>query len=580
VAPADSTEQLPIQPVPPLAQTIHNARLAIEPLVGGFAFARARFFLNLFELTAKKAQQRLEERTATGANWASEGLLRYYLGCRHGLPYHVGWPVILEDDPKALSVCARAASLVAAALTLRQQMQSGRYARDRDGVTPLEMQQYANIFSTTRVPRAGCDDLVTAAANTQLAVMARGTIYCLDVGAGASAAVLRKAFESILQDAQSRPAGVVGELTAAAREDWAQARARLLKNNRAALEQVESSLMLVCLDDQHSPQTLSETAQRVRDGNPHNRWYDRSVQLVVFGNGKAGLWVEHSALDGDPATRFGAALWELGSASSQHLDETVAGSLPFRPLDWALDADAEEDLRRARAYSERLLGNREVLTLQIAGLGTSSLKKSVSLGALIQLAIQLGCLRHFGKLLSVVEPVQTRRFRGGRFDGFMTVTAASKAFVEAAQVPARAGELPELLRAATQSHFAQLVRSKKGSGWHSHISGLSAMDFPADRVKGVVAEDGKRRMMAKLDAGMRILGKWEMNAGSVPALRGVLSAGNVGIAPQMMALGYILKEDALVVDLRADGDYRGHCGPLIESVTEAIRFITAIPSAS
>ena len=569
--------ELPLQPIPGLEQTVANARSALAPFLGGFALARTSFLLRLFGLAARKPQKRLRERTSPSArNWASEGLARYYLACRHGLPFHVSWPVLLEDDPAEPSMIARATALLAAALEIHRDLRSGAYPRDADGGQPLEMMQYRNLFSTSRLPRQGCDDLVHAPPASHVAVMARGWVYRVPVE-GRDLAALRTELEGVLADARRRPPGPsssFGVLTAAPREEWAATRARLLQDpaNRAGVEMMEGALLLLCLDEESAPATLGDAMRLVRDGNLDNRWCDRSLQLVVFGNGRAGFSVEHSAVDGDPAARFGAAL-HARAAKLQVPRGPDGGAVELTRVDWKVDEPLMAALTRAHEHAGRMLHGREVLTERIPELGTASLGTRGHLGALIQIAIQLACAKTLGKLVTMVEPVQTRRFRGGRFDGFMVVTPQSKAFVEAALARPQAPELPGLLRAAMEAHFALLLRSKRGMGWHSHMSALASMDFPDDRVKGALGEEKKRAPLLKIDRGMAMLAKWEMNSGSVLGLPGVAAMGNVGVAPEMMAVGYIFKPDAMTVDVRADGRYRGHARALIQSMTESARWL-------
>jgi Choline/Carnitine o-acyltransferase len=47
---------------------------------------------------------------------------------------------------------------------------------------------------------------------------------------------------------------------------------------------------VLCLDS-CSPVTRDEVARELWHGDGTNRWYDKSVQIVVFANGKAGMMV-------------------------------------------------------------------------------------------------------------------------------------------------------------------------------------------------------------------------------------------------------------------------------------------------
>lgn len=77
--------------------------------------------------------------------------------------------------------------------------------------------------------------------------------------------------------------------------------------NEKLLERAEAAALVVCLDD-HAPETRSEVARSLWHGDGRNRHFDKSVQIVVFSNGKAGLVGEHSMMDGMPVRLYYARL--------------------------------------------------------------------------------------------------------------------------------------------------------------------------------------------------------------------------------------------------------------------------------
>jgi hypothetical protein len=227
------------------------------------------------------------------------------------------------------------------------------------------------------------------------------------------------------------------------------------------------------------------------------------------------------------------------------------------------------------------ISGRELVTRRLDGLGRATVPRGVSADAVVQIALQLASAAHFGRLLPTVQPVQTRRFRGGRFDGFMTVTPESRAFVEAHRADPRDGALPGLLRAALDAHVARVANSRSGYGWHSHVNAMGAMRHPHDRVRGVAGEEPARRLLARLDPGVARLVKWDVNAATVPALPGVAAVGNVGVMVEMMAVAYLLGDDAATIDVRADGAFAGHAAPLVDALARAVPAVIAcLPAAA
>lgn len=58
--------------------------------------------------------------------------------------------------------------------------------------------------------------------------------------------------------------------------------------NKKALERVEASILTVCLDDV-APISTNEVCRALWHGDGRNRFFDKSIQLIVFANGKAGM---------------------------------------------------------------------------------------------------------------------------------------------------------------------------------------------------------------------------------------------------------------------------------------------------
>jgi carnitine O-acetyltransferase len=99
----------------------------------------------------------------------------------------------------------------------------------------------------------------------------------------------------------------LGYLTTWNRDDWSLARKELLRMGgpimQRALEIMESSMLMICLDDEE-PVSYRQRALEFWHGGRQsggNRWFDKSIQLVASRNGKIGYVGEHSMMDGMPA---------------------------------------------------------------------------------------------------------------------------------------------------------------------------------------------------------------------------------------------------------------------------------------
>lgn len=114
----------------------------------------------------------------------------------------------------------------------------------------------------------------------------------------------------VLNDEASNKAAEfpLGVLTAENRDTWADVREHLVQNhNEAALDTVDSALFVVSLDDKadYSREMIPENpipiVQNMLHGDSNgviNRWFDKSISMIVCKDGNAGVNFEHSWGDG------------------------------------------------------------------------------------------------------------------------------------------------------------------------------------------------------------------------------------------------------------------------------------------
>ena len=122
----------------------------------------------------------------------------------------------------------------------------------------------------------------------------------------------------------------MGLLTSLGRNQWADARDEIIhtsKRNHNAFKLIDSALFVLVLDDYvpqskhdlasnmlHGSYKLQKTVIKVDDddsleeheyqaGTCSNRWYDK-LQIIVCGDGTAGINFEHASIDGHTALRF------------------------------------------------------------------------------------------------------------------------------------------------------------------------------------------------------------------------------------------------------------------------------------
>lgn len=160
---------------------------------------------------------------------------------------------------------------------------------------PLDMSQYSRLFFSTRIPRPIKDELVTDDTARHIAVLRNGHFYVFDVinsggeavtvlshalyvfrlivsfsGHVASTAEIYHQLSEIASD-QSPPADFpIAVLTSEERDTWALVREELAMRNSNVLKLIDSSVFLLCLDDE-DPSTPESLAHSLLHGNGANR---------------------------------------------------------------------------------------------------------------------------------------------------------------------------------------------------------------------------------------------------------------------------------------------------------------------
>jgi hypothetical protein len=236
--------------------------------------------------------------------------------------------------------CARAARLCRGFTEFRALVDEERLPPTMiAGRIPLCMRQYRGIFGTTRIPRRGQDELVQHSASRHCAVLCNGIWYRLflyardTVATPLPAAVIEDQLRFIAEDA-ARPTAcgeeerLVAALTSCERDAWATTREAYFRAEgttaAATLRIIESALFHLVLDA-GSGGDASERGKILLHGSGGDRWFDKSVTLVVFADARAGLNVEHSWADAPVVCH----LWEYAcQREAQNVYDAEGRNLP------------------------------------------------------------------------------------------------------------------------------------------------------------------------------------------------------------------------------------------------------------
>ena len=314
---------LPRLPVPSIPETLERFLPTALPLAKSEEEQRSlQQAIAKFPSQAETLQKRLQQRQQALSNtswlapwWNTWG----YLQVRDPVMINVSYFFHFRNDPSAQTNLQRGAALLQAAAVYRSQVCSGNKPADVVGrppkQTPLCSVAYKYMFHATRIPQDDQDayELRDPSRYHHVIVARRGQFYSMpfvhaETGQAYSLEALERGLQIVLQMADQAPSNTpqLGWLTSMNRDDWAAARQDLLARGgpamQAALEHLQSGALLLCLDDE-SPVSRTETAKLCLWGGNQsggNRWFDKSVQIYVTDNAKAGFMGEHAMMDGMP----------------------------------------------------------------------------------------------------------------------------------------------------------------------------------------------------------------------------------------------------------------------------------------
>jgi carnitine O-acetyltransferase len=476
--------QLGRLPVPTLEETCELYLRLVRPLLADAELAATERAVEDFLEPGgwgEVLQERLGRWSRDRDNWLEPFWDDWYLCDDTPLVIHVSPGFVLSGAERPQ--VERAAGLLAAAMGFKELVDREQLEPDLEGAAPRCMSEYPRLLASTRIPGVTRDRLERYPESRHIVVARNERLYALDVldknRHPYAVADLEPALGRIVADT-SAPGLPVGVLTTDRRPVWARVREEQLVHGsaatQAALDAVEAAILLLVLEDDPSPPhpRSSEAAELMLHGAAGNRWFDKSIQLVVAANGVAGFCMEHAGFDGSTAQRFADFLVEHenappGTAASRGGD-LAATELAFEPTDLLANA-----IERAQRQADALVARTDLAVLDVDGLGRDTIGAlGLSPDAFVQIAFQLAYFTLTGTVASTYESVDTKRFLHGRTEAMRSVSTESVALVRSLR-DGHAGGGEELLRAAVATHTATVRRCKEGRGVDRHLLGLRRM---------------------------------------------------------------------------------------------------------
>ncbi|KAF9410422.1 hypothetical protein BGZ94_001649, partial [Podila epigama] len=288
---------------------------------------------------------------------------------------------------------------------------------------------------------------------------------------------------AIAQLKKIKTSAPIGLLTCDHRDAWTVAREHLVvldPKNRESLQVIEDALFCVTLDS-HAEATKAERANNFTEWakfamhghDGHNRWCDKSLNLIFERDGKFACHGEHSPCDAlIPALIMDHIVrkpTDMNAPCTNAIVETP------RHLAFVTDTKTQEHIKAAEATIDALSKNSDCGIVHFDEYGSDYIKKVVkaSPDAYLQMALQLAYFKQMGESCATYETGSTRQFRNGRTETTRTLSNESLAFCEAMEDKSVSAEEKTLrLRKAIAAHSQYQKDAANGKGCDRHLMGL------------------------------------------------------------------------------------------------------------
>lgn len=242
---------------------------------------------------------------------------------------------------------------------------------------------------------------------------------------------------------------------------------------------------MVCLDDAQ-PRNSDERFRQFLLGDGSNRWYDKTLQIIVSGNGFSASLCEHSAIDGisiEPLHDFiNRAVREFyPSSRSSGVDHDDLPAVNLRCLPLSSNAAIEDYIPQLRQSFQVSTRPFSFAHLSMSDFGNDFfLAQKCPVQSGIQLAIQLAARKFFKYNPPALETVSMAHFLKGRVEVNHIIQGPMADFLATAaqtdlNTPYNRTELRTLAYKAARSHATSLGRTSKGRGFSRHLLAMEWM---------------------------------------------------------------------------------------------------------
>lgn len=343
---------------------------------------------------------------------------------------------------------------------------------------PLDMSQYQGLFAATRIPKRDKDEIERFQNIKHVVIMMDGHFYTVEVldrnGNLREPEFIYSQVKYLmtLRECTKENESPMGALTTQNRRTWAAARAHLLTSslNSKNLKLIDSALFCISLDDTTYDDTSPvQTVRNFLFDECRNRWYDKSLSVIIDKSGTTGINFEHSWGDGIAILRYFNEIYKDMRNPYVGLNTNVIKGVEstVQKLQFEFDQKAKSDIDKALREHKRVIDSLDMNFLRYQELNKASCKKyKVSPDSIMQLSFQLGYYKQKRKFVGTYESCSTAAFRHGRTETMRPCTSETKALCEAIESKNRPSnkELRAMIDRCSEKHNRLTKEAAMGQG--------------------------------------------------------------------------------------------------------------------
>lgn len=565
---------IPLLSFPPLEKTCDRLLQWSGPLLSEKEYTESRKAVNSFLETGREGQilrselDRIYPSDPEVLKWMPYWE-KWYLSQRCSLPVYSNPLYLLDPRGEEMGVerAELAARAVQTVLRFYIDVRAGALEQDLWKGQPLSMDQYEDIFGITRIPGQEMDRNIRSLTDW-ITVICNGHIFRQrvfdDNGDIFPGEGLARSFASIMTAGEEPEPFPLAALTGLPRTEWAWLRKSLMQDYavKRAVESVEKSLFVLCLDpsESKSDEALSKD---ILCGTPGSRWFDKSLQLIVLGNGRVGVNFEHSRRDGTPMGRFVRYICDGTKRNG-----LVSGEAPpAEEITPEAGSDLQEAVTDAKQKASSLFGKTCFSLIRFGDFGKDRIKGlGVSPDGFLQTSLFLAQKRAWGKVRSAFESVMLRQFRHGRTEGLRPFNDGTQEFLELmAEKNSSRSECAAALRNALNTHKIRISQCMNGEGIDGVLGLLLAIaegkvgNRPLDRLPSIYKSPAWKALQ---DIALST---------STTSGEGIESAGYGPAQEDGLAVRYLQRADHLILSVTGFSSMEEERRAFLEQLPDALR---------